>query len=160
MADPFLQDAVRWQPYCVFDPLGFQNLINFGIGEPRVGPQINARDFPLVSLTGCNYVATIKASGSRQFRRRSNFLEQVKMKNMLITAMMIAISTPALSQAQYVPQTCAYGYYLNAENVCVHKPTAVPHEGATALCRDRLYSYATRGPDICANHGGIAELLR
>jgi hypothetical protein len=22
------------------------------------------------------------------------------------------------------------------------------------------YSYATRGPDICANHGGIAELLR
>jgi hypothetical protein len=87
-------------------------------------------------------------------------LEQVKMKNMLITAMMITISTPALSQARYVPQTCAYGYYLNAENVCVHKPTAVPHEGATALCRDGLYSYATRGPDICANHGGIAELLR
>jgi hypothetical protein len=24
MADPFLQDAVRWQPYCVFDPLGFE----------------------------------------------------------------------------------------------------------------------------------------
>ena len=44
--------------------------------------------------------------------------------------------------------------------VCVHKPTEVPHEGATALCRDGLYSYATRGPDICANHGGIAELLR
>ena len=33
MADPFLQDAVRWQPYCVFDPLGFEKLINFGIGD-------------------------------------------------------------------------------------------------------------------------------
>jgi hypothetical protein len=94
--------------------------------------------------TGSNYVATIKASGSRQFRRRSNFLEQVKMKNMLITAMMITISTPALSQARYVPQTCAYGYYLNAENVCVHKPTAVPHEGATALCRDGLCHLISR----------------
>ena len=51
-------------------------------------------------------------------------------------------------------------YYQNADGICVHKPTAVPHEGATALCRDGLYSYATRGPDICANHGGIAELLR
>ncbi len=50
MADPFLQDAVRWQPYCVFDPLGFEKLINFRIGEPRVGPQINARDFPLVAF--------------------------------------------------------------------------------------------------------------
>jgi len=32
-----VQDAVRWQPYCVFDPLGFEKLINFGIGETRVG---------------------------------------------------------------------------------------------------------------------------
>ncbi len=45
-----MQDAVRWQPYCVFDPLGFEKLINFGIGEPRVGPEINARDFPLVAF--------------------------------------------------------------------------------------------------------------
>src|SRR3984893_14667881 len=50
MADPFLQDAVRWQPYCVFDPLGFEKLINFGIGETRVGPEINARDLPLVAF--------------------------------------------------------------------------------------------------------------
>jgi hypothetical protein len=50
MADPFLQNAVRWQPYCVFDPLGFEKLINFGIGETRVCPEINARDFPLVAF--------------------------------------------------------------------------------------------------------------
>ena len=50
MADPFLQDAVRWQPYCVFDPLGFEKLINFGIGKTRVCPEINARDFPLVAF--------------------------------------------------------------------------------------------------------------
>src|ERR1700731_3823190 len=50
MADPFLQDAVRWQPYCVFDPLCFEELVDIGIGEPRVGPEINARDFPLVAF--------------------------------------------------------------------------------------------------------------
>jgi len=84
------------------------------------------------------------------------------MRKILIfgAATIIASSTPAFAQAQYVPSTCAYGYYQNADGICVHKPTAVPHEGATALCRDGLYSYATRGPDICANHGGIAELLR
>jgi hypothetical protein len=68
--------------------------------------------------------------------------------------------SPAHAQAQYVPTRCAPGYYQNADGVCVHKPTAIPHKGATALCRDGLYSYATRGPDICANHGGIVELLR
>jgi hypothetical protein len=81
------------------------------------------------------------------------------LKNIVLASAMFAATTPALSQAQYVPQTCAHGYYLNAEGVCVHKPTAVPHKGATALCRDGLYSYATRGPDICANHGGIVELV-
>src|SRR6202035_4273098 len=50
MADPFMQDAVRWQPYCVFDPLDYEKLINFGIGETRVGPEINARDLPLVAF--------------------------------------------------------------------------------------------------------------
>ena len=50
MADPFLQDAVRWQPYCVFDPLGFEKLVNLGIGKTRVGPEINARDLPLIAL--------------------------------------------------------------------------------------------------------------
>jgi Protein of unknown function (DUF3761) len=68
--------------------------------------------------------------------------------------------SPVHAQAQYVPSYCAPGYYRNAEGVCVHKPTAVPYRGATALCADGLYSYATRGPDICANHGGIVKLLR
>jgi hypothetical protein len=79
---------------------------------------------------------------------------------MLIAAMEVAFSSPAFAQAQYAPSACARGYYQNVDVICVHKPTAVPHEGATALCRDGLFSYATRGPDICANHGGIAELLR
>src|SRR6202023_1651778 len=48
--DPFLQDAVGWQPYCVFDPLCFEELVDIGIGEPRVGPEINARDLPLVAF--------------------------------------------------------------------------------------------------------------
>ena len=82
------------------------------------------------------------------------------MKKMLIATTMIAGSTPAVAQAQYVPSACAYGYYQNADGICVRKPTSVPHEGATALCRDGLYSYATRGPDIYANHGGIVRLLR
>jgi hypothetical protein len=50
MADPFLQDAVRWQSYCVFDPLCFEELVDIGIGEPRVGPEINTRDLPLVAF--------------------------------------------------------------------------------------------------------------
>ena len=83
-----------------------------------------------------------------------------KVKNILIASMMIAASTSVFAKAQYVPSTCAYGYYQNADGVCVHKPTSVPHEGATALCHDGLYSCATRGPDICANHGGIVQLLR
>jgi hypothetical protein len=33
-----------------FDPLGFEKLINFGIGKTRVGPEINARDLPLVAF--------------------------------------------------------------------------------------------------------------
>jgi hypothetical protein len=78
----------------------------------------------------------------------------------ITAAALLPASTPALSQAQYVPSACKYGYYQNAEGVCVHKPTSVPYKGATALCRDGLYSYATRGPDICANHGGIVRLLQ
>lgn len=67
---------------------------------------------------------------------------------------------PAMAQSQYYPGGCARGYYKNAEGVCVHKPTYHQGEGATALCRDGKYSYATRGPDICANHGGVVELVR
>jgi hypothetical protein len=57
---------------------------------------------------------------------------------MLIAAMEVAFSSP-FAQAQYAPSACARGYYQNADAICVHKPTAVPHEGATALCRDGLF---------------------
>ena len=50
MADPLLQDAVRWQADRVFDPLGFEELVYFRIGETRVGPEINARNLPFVSF--------------------------------------------------------------------------------------------------------------
>jgi hypothetical protein len=50
MADPSLQDAVRRHPDRVVDPLGFEELVNFGICEARVGPEIDARDLPLVSF--------------------------------------------------------------------------------------------------------------
>ncbi len=82
------------------------------------------------------------------------------MRVTVFSALLIACSTSVFAQAQYVPSRCAYGYYQNADGICVHKPTAVPYKGASALCRDGLSSYATRGPDICANHGGIVKLLR
>ena len=44
MADPLLQDAVRRQTNRVFDPLGFEILVDLGIGEAGVGAKINARD--------------------------------------------------------------------------------------------------------------------
>jgi hypothetical protein len=50
MADPLLQDAVRRQADRVFDPLGFEELVNVWTGETCVRPEINARDFSLVSF--------------------------------------------------------------------------------------------------------------
>ncbi len=64
---------------------------------------------------------------------------------MILFAAAVAIAggpNSVLAQAQYVPSRCGPGYYHNADGICVHKPTAVPHKGATALCRDGLYSYA------------------
>ena len=49
-ARPTRPDAVRWQSDCVFNPLSFEELVNLRIGEPRVRPKIDARDFPLVPL--------------------------------------------------------------------------------------------------------------
>jgi hypothetical protein len=34
IADPLLQDAVRRQANGVFDPFGFEELVDIGIGEP------------------------------------------------------------------------------------------------------------------------------
>jgi hypothetical protein len=40
----------RWQADRVFDPLDFEELVYFRIGETRVSPEINARDLPFVSF--------------------------------------------------------------------------------------------------------------
>jgi hypothetical protein len=44
MADPFLQDAVRWQPDCVFDLLGFEkSMVGSPLGaEAVIGPLSNS----------------------------------------------------------------------------------------------------------------------
>ena len=46
----FLQDAVRRQSDRVFGPLGFEEVVNFWIGETCVRPKIDARDLSLVAL--------------------------------------------------------------------------------------------------------------
>jgi hypothetical protein len=42
IADPLLQDPVGGKPNGVFDPLGFEVLVNFRIREARVRPKIDA----------------------------------------------------------------------------------------------------------------------
>jgi hypothetical protein len=82
-------------------------------------------------------------------------------KLLLVSMLTMLASAPVMAQSQYYPGGCARGYYKNAEGVCVQKPTYYRGGGATALCADGKYSYATRGPDVCANqHGGVVEWLR
>ena len=44
VADPVLQDPVGRQPDCVTDALGFDGLVNLGIGEGRVAAKIEPLD--------------------------------------------------------------------------------------------------------------------
>src|SRR5262249_38544238 len=39
IADPVLQDPVRWQPDRILDPLGFQELVDLGHCKGRVSPE-------------------------------------------------------------------------------------------------------------------------
>ena len=48
IADPVLQDAVGGQTDRILDPLGFEILVDFGIGEARVGAKIDARHLPVI----------------------------------------------------------------------------------------------------------------
>src|SRR5262249_26749085 len=50
MAHPLLHNAVCRQPDRVFDPLGFEKLVNVWIGEGGVSPEIDARDLPFVAF--------------------------------------------------------------------------------------------------------------
>ena len=40
VADPVLQDAIGWKPDRIFDPIGFQILVDIGIGEGGIGAEI------------------------------------------------------------------------------------------------------------------------
>ena len=49
IADPVLQDPVRWQPDRILDPLRFEKLVDLGIGKAGVSPEIDARNLALIS---------------------------------------------------------------------------------------------------------------
>src|SRR5215472_5351247 len=44
VADPVLQDAVRREPDRILEPLGFEELVDIGIGKGGVGAKIEARE--------------------------------------------------------------------------------------------------------------------
>ena len=44
VADPLLQDATGGKPNRVLDPPGFQILVDVGIGEGGIGPEVDPRD--------------------------------------------------------------------------------------------------------------------
>ena len=50
MADPFLQDSVGRQANGVFDPIAFENVVNFGISEAGVASKVDAGDLAFVAL--------------------------------------------------------------------------------------------------------------
>jgi hypothetical protein len=49
MTNAFLQYAVGRQPNGVFDPFAFEILVDFGIGEAGVGPEIEARELAAIA---------------------------------------------------------------------------------------------------------------
>src|SRR5271167_1173539 len=49
VADPVLQDPVCRQPDRILDPLRFEKLVDLGIGKAGVSPEIDARNFALIS---------------------------------------------------------------------------------------------------------------
>ena len=49
IADPLLQDAVGRKPDRILDPLGFEILVDLGIGEAGVGAEIDARDLAAIA---------------------------------------------------------------------------------------------------------------
>ena len=73
--------------------------------------------------------------------------------------------------AAYAQQPGACGYYKNRYDQLVpslcgdwhaNPPGTVPNnDGATALCRDGLYSFSRQPvrPGTCSHHGGVAEYL-
>jgi hypothetical protein len=53
---------------------------------------------------------------------------------------------------------CKNGYYKNVSGKCVHIPSNSP-TGATARCRDGIYSYSQHASGTCSGHGGVARWI-
>ena len=53
---------------------------------------------------------------------------------------------------------CKGGYYKNVSGNCVHRPSTSPI-GATARCRDGVYSYSQHASGTCSGHGGVATWI-
>ena len=49
VADPVLQDPVSRKPDRIFDPFGFEVLVDIGIGKTGVGAEIQARDLAAIA---------------------------------------------------------------------------------------------------------------
>lgn len=71
--------------------------------------------------------------------------------------------TPSVTRSAAQPGTCAANYYRNSSGVCVHRPvksqTATIPQGATAQCRDGVYSFSQHHRGTCSHHGGVARWL-
>jgi hypothetical protein len=100
------------------------------------------------------------------------------MKRLVCAVLALALSIPvfpqAVSKASPTPSTtpaiapataghCAPEYYQNVSGVCVHRPTKAKESaaptGATAQCRDGVYSFSQHRRGTCSHHGGVAKWL-
>ncbi len=66
-----------------------------------------------------------------------------------------SFKTPSYS---YAPNYgCGSGYYENAYGSCTRSPSKKYSFGATAICRDRTYSFSRTRSGTCSWHGGVSS---
>jgi hypothetical protein len=68
---------------------------------------------------------------------------------------------PKTVKAAPVPAACGEGYYRNVDGNCIPRPVAAPSPpaGATAQCKDGIYSFSAHRSGTCSGHGGVARWL-
>jgi hypothetical protein len=69
----------------------------------------------------------------------------------LIATLLAAFAASAPSHAA---SSCRSGYYLNVSHVCVKNPGS-SSSGATARCRDGVYSYSQHASGTFSGHDGV-----
>jgi hypothetical protein len=105
---------------------------------------------------------------------------RVLIRSVSILAVLLALSSQPLSQAQTQQQSSAgsqtttsakppqakpnctnNGTYVNSQGQTVHRPAncSEPPAGATAQCRDGSYSFSKSRRGTCSHHGGVAKWL-